>query len=132
MKKAVLFIAMILLFGSLVAQKAPKLKIVYFHAEHRCPTCLTIEENTLKTLNTYFQQQYKSGEITFVSLNVEDKKNTALVEKYQADGSSLFLTKVRGKDEQTNNMTNFAFSYSRNQPEKFIAGLKEQIEKDLK
>ena len=55
-----------------------------------------------------------------------------MVEKYKAEGSSLFLTKVSGKSESTNDMTNFAFSYSRNQPEKFIDGLKKEIETSLK
>ena len=132
MKKVLLLSAILILVSLSFAQKPAKLKIVYFHAEHRCPTCLSIEENTLKTLNTYFKQQYKSGAITFVSLNIEEKKNAALVEKYQAEGSSLFLTGRAGSKEDTKDMTNFAFSYSRNQPEKFIAGLKEEIEKKLK
>lgn len=132
MKRLLAVFMLVLIAGIVTAQKAPKLKIIYFHAEHRCPTCLSIEENTLKTLNTYYAKQFKSGEITFVSLNVEEKKNQALVEKYQADGSSLFLTRMEGKNEKTSDMTNFAFSYSRTQPEKFISGLKSEIAKSLK
>jgi|WetSurMetagenome_2_1015567.scaffolds.fasta_scaffold1385238_1 hypothetical protein len=132
MKKILTFIAMILITGSAFSQKTAKLTIVYFHAEHRCPTCLSIEANTKKTLDTYFAKQLKDGTIKFKVLNVEDSKNQKLVEKYQAEGSSLYLTTVTGKKETTNDLTNFAFSYSRNEPEKFIAGLKEEIEKDLK
>jgi len=132
MKRILLLAILMIATGSLFAQKTAKLKIVYFHAEHRCPTCLSIEENTLKTLNTYFSKQFKSGEITFVSLDVSEEKNEQMVEKYEADGSSLFLTKVTGKKEKTTDFTNFAFSYSRNKPEKFIAGLKAEIEKNLK
>ncbi|MBK7174545.1 MAG: hypothetical protein IPH84_15235 [Bacteroidales bacterium] len=108
------------------------MKIVYFHSERRCPTCISIEENTLKTLNTYFSSQLKDGTISFQCLNVEEEKNQKLVEKYEAEGSSLYLTKVRGSKETTTDFTNFAFSYSRNQSEKFIAGLKAEIEKNLK
>jgi hypothetical protein len=132
MKKIALLSLILFVATVSFAQKPAKLKVVYFHAEHRCPTCLSIEENTLKTLNTYFKQQFETGEITFVSLNVEEKKNNAMVEKYQAEGSSLYLTKVIGKTEKTTDFTNFAFSYSRNQPEKFIVGLKEEIEKNLR
>lgn len=132
MRKALFLSVLMVATLSLFAQKPAKLKIVYFHAEHRCPTCLSIEDNTNKTLSTYFSQQLKSGEITFVSLDVSEKKNEQMVEKYEADGSSLFLTNVTGKKEQTTDFTNFAFSYSRNQPEKFIAGLKAEIEKNLK
>ena len=64
--------------------------------------------------------------------NVEDDKNLKMVEKYKAEGSGLFLTSVNGKTEKTTDFTNFAFSYSRNEAEKFIAGLKAEIEKNLK
>jgi hypothetical protein len=65
-------------------------------------------------------------------LDVSEDKNEKMVEKYQADGSSLFLTHMDGKKETTTDFTNFAFSYSRNQAEKFISGLKAEIEKNLK
>ena len=117
---AVLLLATI----SVKAQKPVKLKIVYFHLERRCPTCISIEENTKKTL--------KDGSITLQVLNAEDPKNQKIVEKYKAEGSALYLTKVNGINETTTDFTNFAFSYSRNQSEKFIAGLKAEIEKNLR
>ena len=132
MNKIIAFVLIAFLSGSVMAQKAAKLRIVYFHLEHRCPTCISIEENTNKTLTSYFAKQLKEGIITFQVLNTEDSKNQKMVEKYEADGSSLFLTKVSGTKETTTNFTNFAFSYSRNQPDKFIAGLKMEIEKNLK
>lgn len=126
--------ASILFFATFAvsAQKATKLKIIYFHSERRCPTCISIEDNTKKTLDTYFAKQVKDGTITLQILNIEDEKNLKLVEKYEADGSSLFFTKVNGTKETTTDFTNFAFSYSRNQANKFIAGLKAEIEKNLK
>ncbi len=125
---AVLLLATI----SVKAQKPVKLKIVYFHLERRCPTCISIEENTKKTLNTYFAGKLKDGSITLQVLNAEDPKNQKIVEKYKAEGSALYLTKVNGINETTTDFTNFAFSYSRNQSEKFIAGLKAEIEKNLR
>ena len=125
-------ILLLLITGTVLAQKPTKLKIVYFHSERRCPTCISIEDNTKKTLNTYFANQLKDGTITFQILNVEEEKNLKMVEKYKAEGSSLFLTKVSGTKETNTDFTNFAFSYSRNQADKFIAGLKAEIEKNLK
>ena len=125
-------ILLLLVTGTVLAQKPTKLKIVYFHSERRCPTCISIEDNTKKTLNTYFANQLKDGTITFQILNVEEEKNLKMVEKYKAEGSSLFLTKVSGTKETNTDFTNFAFSYSRNQSDKFIAGLKAEIEKNLK
>jgi hypothetical protein len=131
--KRIIFIALAIVMTTIAfGQKTTKLNIVYFHAKYRCPTCLSIEENTKKTLNTYFATQLKDGTIKLQVLDVSEEKNEKLVEKYEADGSGLFLTKVDGKKETTTDLTNFAFSYSRNQAEKFIAGLKAEIEKNLK
>lgn len=132
MKKILVAIILLLATAAVFAQKPAKLQIIYFHAERRCPTCISIEDNTKKTLNTYFAKQLKEGTITFQVLNVEEDKNQKIVEKYKAEGSALFLTGINGKTEKTTDFTNFAFSYSRNQAEKFIAGLKAEIEKNLK
>ena len=131
--KRIIFIVLALVMTTMVfGQKPAKLQIVYFHAKNRCPTCLSIEENTKKTLNTYFAAQLKDGTIKLQVLDVSDEKNEKIVEKYQAEGSGLFLTHLDGKKETTSDFTNFAFSYSRNQADKFIAGLKAEIEKNLK
>ena len=131
--KKIVFIALALIMTSMVfGQKATKLQIVYFHAKYRCATCTSIEENTKKTLNTYFSEQLKNGTIKLQVLDVSESKNEKMAEKYEASGSSLFLTKLNGTKETTTDFTNFAFSYSHNQAEKFIAGLKAEIEKNLK
>ena len=131
--KKILFVATLLIVTSIAfGQKVTKLHIVYFHAKNRCPTCLSIEENTKKTLNSYFSSQLKDGTIKLQVLDVSEDKNEKIAEKYQAEGSGLFLTHIDGKKETTTDFTNFAFSYSRNQADKFIAGLKSEIEKNLK
>ena len=132
MKKILLATTLLILTSMVFAQKATKLNIVYFHAKNRCPTCISIEENTKKTLNTYFAAQLKDGTIKFQVLDVSEVKNERIVEKYKAEGSSLFLTSLNGKKETITDLTNFAFSYSRYQADKFIAGLKAEIEKTLK
>lgn len=132
MMKHITFIVMLLAVNLASAQKAAKVKIVYFHSEHRCPTCISIEDNTRKALNTYFPQQLKDGTITLEVLNVDKAENLKMVEKYKAEGSALFITGISASKENTTDLTTFAFSYSRNQPEKFIAGLKAEIDKKLK
>ncbi|MBK7028965.1 MAG: hypothetical protein IPH45_07055 [Bacteroidales bacterium] len=74
MKKYLIASVLLLSVVAVFAQKPTKLKIVYFHSERRCPTCISIEENTLKTLNTYFSSQLKDGTISFQCLNVEEEK----------------------------------------------------------
>lgn len=131
--KKILLVTLFLIMTSVIhSQTVTKLKIVYFHSEHRCPTCISIEENTRKTLETYFAKQLEDGTITFQVYNVDDEKNEKLVEKYEADGSSLYLTQLNGEKENTTNFTNFAFSYSRHEAEKFMDGLKKEVEKNLK
>ena len=97
MKKIIVSAILILSVVSVFAQKPTKLQIVYFHAKNRCPTCISIEENTKKTLDTYFANQLKDGTIKLQVLDVSEEKNEKLVEKYQAEGSSLYLTRINSK-----------------------------------
>lgn len=122
-----------MLIPVLMAQKPTQtLEVIYFHATRRCPTCLAIEDNTKKTLNTYFSTKVKDGTIKLIVINVDDDKNKVVAEKYEATGSALFLTKTNEGKESKSDMTDFAFSYARNNPEKFISGLKDKITELLK
>jgi hypothetical protein len=128
-----LLIMSMILGSTLIAQNpTSKLEVLYFHATRRCPTCMAIEENTQKTLNTYFPDQLKKGTIKLTVINVDEDKNKAIAEKYEATGSALFLTKTAGGKESKNDMTDYAFSYARSSPDKFINGLKEKINELLK
>lgn len=127
-------IIMSLIFGSTLFGQTPtqKLDVIYFHATRRCPTCVAIEENTRKTLDTWFSNQLKNGTIKLTVINVDEDKNKAIAEKYEATGSALFLTKTSNGKESKNDMTDFAFSYARNNPDKFMTGLKDKINELLK
>lgn len=132
MKKLISLLFFMVIAVAAYSQQAVRVSVVYFHAAHRCPTCISIEENTKKTLNKYFATQVKDGTINLRVLDVSAPENEKLVVKYEADGSGLYITRIEGKKEKTTNFTNFAFSYSRNQADKFILGLKAEIEKNLK
>jgi len=127
------FLLSFLICSMLMAQNPKrKLDVLYFHATRRCPTCMAIEENTKKTLDTYFSAQLKNGTIKFTVINVDDSKNKAIAEKYEATGSALFLTKSSGGKESKNDLTEFAFANARNKPDTFISGLKDKINLLLK
>lgn len=135
MKTKVLpLIIMSLMFGSALLGQitTQKLEVIYFHATRRCPTCLAIEENTRKTLDTYFSDQLKNGTIKLTVINVDEDKNKAIAEKYEATGSALFLTRNNNGKENKNDLTDFAFSYARSNPDKFMADLKDKINELLK
>ena len=128
-----LLLLSVILGSTLMAQNpTQKLEVLYFHATRRCPTCLAIEENTRKTLDTYFSDQLKNGAIKLTVINVDEAKNKAIAEKYEATGSALFLAKTTGGKESKTDLTDYAFSYARNSPDKFISGLKDKINELMK
>lgn len=95
------------------------IEIIQFHSEHRCVTCQKIEELTKKTLKFY-------PEIPFSLVNVDDVKNESQAKEFQAAGTALFLYNPKtGKKKE---LTDFAFMNAGNE-EKFIAGLKKEIER---
>jgi hypothetical protein len=109
-----------------------RLTVYYFHNTRRCATCNAIELNTLKTLNKYYKDKMETGEILFVSLNAEMEENKEICENYEVWGSTLLLVKSDAENEQVENLTDFAFAHARNNPEKFIAGLKKDIDQLIK
>ena len=47
----------------------------YFHYERRCATCQAVEDESAKALNELYPEKVKSGEMTFLSVNIEDETN---------------------------------------------------------
>src|SRR3989339_1468483 len=105
-----------------------KLQVFYFHVTNRCATCNGIEANVRKVLETNYAKEMRSGEINFKSLNVDEQENKALAEKYQAYGASLHLVKIEKGQEKDNDLTDYAFTFSRPQPEVFLKGMKDTIQ----
>lgn len=137
MKKVLIFFMMIAVSLSSFSQtkkenEKTRLMVYYFHATSRCPTCLSIESNTQKVLDTWFKKELERGIIKYIVLNSDDDENKAICKKYEAFGSALHLVKISDGKEKDNDMTNFAFSYSRNDPDKFINGIKDKITELLK
>jgi hypothetical protein len=106
-----------------------KLEVLYFHTSERCPACIAIENNTKKVLDENFKTLLDSGIIQFRSLNLEEKANTSLVEKYQIGYSTLLLIK---SDGTKTDFTNTAFLNADSKPAKFEELLKAEIDKNLK
>lgn len=76
-----------------------RVDLVYFHPKRRCALCLNIEVRTKAFLEQYFKDQMAAGKITFTSYELEDKNNAAIIKKYGAISSQLFInTIVNGKE----------------------------------
>jgi hypothetical protein len=102
--------------------KVSRIEIIQFHSEHRCMTCLKIEELTKETLTEY-------SSIPFSLVNVDDKQNAKKAAQFEAAGTALFLYNPSTGEKK--DLTDFAFMNARNR-ENFIAGLKKEIDKFLK
>jgi len=98
------------------------IEVIQFHSEHRCMTCNKIETYTKETLKSY-------PSLTFKLINVDDKKNEKKAEQFEATGTALFL--YNPKTGKKKDLTEFAFMNAGNK-EKFIAGLKKEINQFIK
>ena len=96
----------------------PVIEVIQFHSEHRCVTCVKIEELTKETLKSY-------PLIPFSLVNVDDKKNEKISAQFEATGTALFLYNSKSKKKQ--DVSGLAFMNAGDR-EKFIKELKIKIE----
>ena len=115
-----------------VKSKKSQIDIYYFHRTERCNTCLSIEENTKTVLEQYFADELKNGLVSFKSINFEGETDKEIIDKYEADGPSLFLTKIKKGKETTKDLTDFAFDNSLHNADKYKAGLQKKINELLR
>jgi hypothetical protein len=96
----------------------PGIEVIQFHSEHRCQTCLEIEEMTKEAILPY-------GGIPFKLINVDDSKNKKISNDFKTAGTSLFIyDPAQGKKLD---LTDFAFMNASDK-EKFIKGLQKEID----
>ena len=100
-----------------------KIEVYYFHNTRRCATCQAIESVTKSSLEELYPEQFKKGEVIFVSLNIEDDANEDLVKDLKISGQTLLVI----KDGEKKDLTNDAFMYARSNPDK----LKDKIQKAI-
>lgn len=108
-----------------------KIEVFDFHSTHRCMTCNAIEANTKYTLNTYFAKELKDDIITFQVINVDEKENEKIAQKFEASGTALILNVINNGMETQINLTDFAFMNGNDQ-EVFSKELKAKIDRELK
>ena len=130
-----MFLALIFLFAfspantqaSSEAQNQEKVtvttEVFYFHFSRRCATCEAVEKVTEETLKKYYPEQVKNETIVFVSVDLDDEGNTALAEQLKVTGQTLLFVKGTNKKD----LTNKAFMYARENPDKLEAAIKETI-----
>jgi hypothetical protein len=108
---------------------ADKVEVVYFYWPQRCSGCIYAEDTTLYTLETYFADELASGKITFVALDVAAEENTAIVAKYDAYSSSLFINAIIDGTEHIEEIKEIWFVLD--DDEAFVEVVKSKIEQRL-
>jgi len=108
-----------------------KIEVIDFYGTHRCVTCQAIEANAKYTVDNYFSDAVKEGKLQFKTINVDDEKNYAVAERFEAAGTALFINVIKDGQEQHIDLTNFAFSKGRDK-EAFSTALKDRINEQLK
>ena len=112
-------------------QAISKIEVMDFHSTHRCMTCNAIEKNTKYTLNTYFSKELEENKITFQVINVDEKENEKVAEKFEAAGTALILNVIKNGKETKIDLTDFAFMNGNDQ-DVFSKELKAKIDTELK
>lgn len=88
-----------------VIQAANEAKVVvyYFHGKQRCKTCLAVQKVAEETITSKFSD---NPEVKFVEIDISDKANQTLVDKYEIAWSSLVIA----TNESHQDITDQAFS----------------------
>jgi hypothetical protein len=107
-----------------------RVKVVYFHRTQRCYSCVYAEGGTRYTLETYFEDELANGKVIFKVYNVEDKENAAIVKKYGAFTSSLFINTIRNGTDYIEEVTEIWPVLGND--EAFIDAVKSKVERSLR
>jgi len=108
---------------------ADLVEVVYFHRTQQCYSCRYAEEGTNYTVKIYFADELSSGKLTFQSIDVQDSKNAAVVEKYGAYGSQLFINAVKDGTDHIEQVTDIWLVIG--DDEAFVEVVKNRIERSL-
>jgi len=108
------------------------LKVYAFHGTRQCETCKNMKKYTKATLEKYYKDELKSGEIVYQVVDVDDEANYKLAEKFEATGTALMINKVKNGKDQIEDWSEFAFEFAPGEQAEFEAKLKKMIQEKLK
>lgn len=104
-------------------------EVIYFYGKMRCKTCQAIEALTKETVESTFKDEVKAGKVVLRAVNIGD--NPAMVDEYEAAGSSLFVTAFADGRQTRKNLTELGFMTACQRPEAFKDSLAATIRQSL-
>jgi len=109
-----------------------KVEVYYFHGKHRCQTCIAIEDIARKTIEKFFSEEVESKDVAFISLDMTENENSAVVEKFEVTSSSLIIRSTNEETEMIEDLTEYSFMNALSNPDKLEEKIKSVIELYLK
>ena len=113
-------------------KQADRIEVLYFHGAQRCVTCKAIEVNTKALLDSLYSNEIALGKIVYKIIDISQKENEKVADKYEVTWSSLFVNRWKNGTEEVNNMTEFGFANAKSDPDSFKNGIKSKIDELLK
>ncbi len=81
------------------AAQPPKTVVAYyFHRTMRCPTCLSIEDQARKAVQTGFVRELERGTVEWRAVNIDQNGNEHFEKDFELTASSLVIVEM--KDEK--------------------------------
>lgn len=111
-----------------VAKENTAVEIIYFHGKQRCATCMAIEKETKALVEGELAQHVKDGKVKFSVVDMSTEEGKKLAAQYKVSFSSLFVVTMDGAQD----LTRFAFSNARTNPEEYRKELKNKVVKAIK
>ncbi len=102
--------------------------VYYFHFSRRCMTCNNVEKVSKEAVEKQYAAQVKANEITFKSVNLDEKEGEAIGSKFKIEGQSLVV--ISG--DKRVDLTDKGFMYANDSPEKLKAAIKKAVDGMLK
>ncbi len=102
--------------------------VYYFHFSRRCMTCNNVEKVSKEAVEAQYAAQVKANEITFKSVNLDEKDGEAIGAKYKIEGQTLIV--ISG--DKRVDLTDKGFMYANDSPGKLKAEIKKAVDGMLK
>jgi len=75
--------------------KTNYVKVIYFHGENRCSSCLKIEKYSSEAVNNQFKKELDQGKVNWSVINFDEDKNKHYTDDYQLFNQTLIVAKYQ-------------------------------------